>query len=88
LNIGGQRRCLRFWLGDADRALNYYARAVDRREPLALVRIHGGVIGRREWPVMYEHPRYKSLLKEVGLDRQALRAIRVPPFPSALGEAS
>jgi TolB-like protein len=73
---------------DTDRALTYFAHAVDRREPLALQWIHGSVLERREWLEMYEHPGYKSLLRQVGLDRESLKAIRVPPFPSALGEAS
>ena len=75
-------------VGDTDRALTYYERAVDRREPPALVRIHGSVLDRRVMPDMYEHPRYKSLLREMGLDREALKEIRVPPFPSALSQTS
>ena len=68
-------------LGDSERAVKYYSRALDNREPWALMRILGGVGEHEMFPEFYNHPDYAEMLRTNGLDPASISELTVPPFP-------
>ena len=68
-------------LGDADKALEYYSRALSNREATALVEILGSKGRRSEFPDFYKHPKYEEMLRANRLDSASIAKLTIPPFP-------
>lgn len=68
-------------LGDSERAVKYYSRALDNNEPQALMKVLGGVGAHEMFPEFYNHPGYAEMLRANGLDPASIANLNLPPFP-------
>jgi TolB-like protein/DNA-binding winged helix-turn-helix (wHTH) protein/Tfp pilus assembly protein PilF len=68
-------------LGDTERALEYHSRALTNKEFFALNGALGEVGEHLRHPEYYNHPKYKEMLREIGLDPASIAELKVPPFP-------
>ena len=68
-------------LGDTRRAVQYYSRALENKEPQALMKAVGAGGEIEMYPEFYKHPDYLEMLRINGLDAASIAKLKVPPLP-------
>ena len=68
-------------LGETERAVDFYSKALDNREPVALMKALGGAGAHERYPEFFSHPKYQEMLRANGLDPTSISKLNIPPFP-------
>lgn len=68
-------------LGDTKRAVQDYSRALENKEPNALMLAVGSGGEIEIYPEFYEHPDYLEMLRINGLDAASNSKLEIPPLP-------
>lgn len=67
--------------GDLDSALDYYAQALSGGEYTAFREVQMNVFCLSLFPEYRSHPKYQKMLRDVGLDKESVDRLKIPPLP-------
>lgn len=67
--------------GDLDLALDSYAQQCRESAYTVLQMIQAPICLNRLFPEYRSHPKYQKILRDVGLDRESIAKLRIPPLP-------